>query len=77
MIVTGDPTQVDLPPGQVSGLVEASELLRDVPGIVQIRFSDVDVVRHPLVGRIVRAYDKAPPRQPVAPPRPARAGGAA
>jgi phosphate starvation-inducible PhoH-like protein len=77
MIVTGDPSQVDLPPGQISGLVEASELLRDVPGIVQIRFTDVDVVRHPLVGRIVRAYDKAPPRPPVAPPRVPRSGGGA
>ena len=77
MIVTGDPTQVDLPPGQVSGLAEASDLLRDVPGIVQIKFTDVDVVRHPLVGRIVRAYDKAPPR-PVQPPaRGPRSGGQA
>jgi len=59
MIVTGDPTQVDLPPGQVSGLAEAIDLLQDVPGIVQIRFSDTDVVRHPLVARIVRAYDAA------------------
>ncbi len=57
MIITGDPSQVDLPNGQVSGLAEAVDILRDVPGIVQIRFSDVDVVRHPLVGRIVRAYD--------------------
>jgi phosphate starvation-inducible PhoH-like protein len=57
MIVTGDPTQIDLPPGQKSGLVEASRILKDVPGIVQVRFSDTDVVRHELVGRIVRAYD--------------------
>lgn len=76
MIITGDPSQVDLPAGQISGLAEAVDLLRDVPGIVQIRFTDVDVVRHPLVGRIVRAYDAAPPRlQP--PARPPRSGGAA
>ncbi|MBB5754039.1 PhoH family protein [Prosthecomicrobium pneumaticum] len=61
MIVTGDPTQVDLPPGQVSGLAEAIDLLGDVEGIVQIRFADTDVVRHPLVARIVRAYDAATP----------------
>ena len=76
MIITGDPSQVDLPPGQVSGLAEAVDLLRDVQGIVQIRFTDVDVVRHPLVGRIVRAYDAAPPR-PQPPARPPRSGGAA
>ena len=59
MIVTGDPSQVDLPPGQVSGLGEATALLEGVPGIVQVRFSAADVVRHELVGRIVAAYDKA------------------
>ncbi|MCW5697070.1 MAG: PhoH family protein [Bauldia sp.] len=59
MIVTGDPSQVDLPPGQKSGLAEALGLLRNVPGIMQIRFTDTDVVRHPLVSRIVRAYDAA------------------
>ncbi|MDQ4060471.1 MAG: PhoH family protein [Pseudomonadota bacterium] len=59
MIVTGDPTQVDLPPGQVSGLSEATRILRDVEGIAQIRFTEVDVVRHALVARIVVAYDTA------------------
>ena len=59
MIVTGDPTQIDLPPGHVSGLVEATTLLRGVAGIAQIRFTAADVVRHPLVGRIVEAYDAA------------------
>jgi phosphate starvation-inducible PhoH-like protein len=63
MIVTGDPSQVDLPDGQMSGLAEALGLLRPVPGIVQVRFTDADVVRHPLVARIVRAYDNAG-RQP-------------
>lgn len=57
MIVTGDPTQIDLPRGQASGLTEALRLLREVREIKQIAFSDADVVRHPLVARIVRAYD--------------------
>ncbi|MFC3163205.1 PhoH family protein [Ciceribacter thiooxidans] len=57
MIVTGDPSQVDLPRGVKSGLVEALQILRSVEGISIIRFKDVDVVRHPLVGRIVQAYD--------------------
>jgi phosphate starvation-inducible PhoH-like protein len=57
MIVTGDPSQIDLPYGQTSGLVEATELLRGVEGIAQVRFTAADVVRHPLVARIVNAYD--------------------
>lgn len=57
MIVTGDPTQVDLPPGQKSGLVDALDVLSGVPGIVSVHFTDADVVRHELVARIVRAYD--------------------
>jgi phosphate starvation-inducible PhoH-like protein len=59
MIVTGDPSQIDLPPGQVSGLVEAVSLLSGVAGIAQVRFTSADVVRHPLVARIVEAYDAA------------------
>ncbi|WP_085463526.1 PhoH family protein [Mesorhizobium australicum] len=59
MIVTGDPTQVDLPPNTKSGLVEALKILDGVPGIVTVRFNDADVVRHPLVAEIVRAYDRA------------------
>jgi phosphate starvation-inducible protein PhoH and related proteins len=58
MIVTGDPSQIDLPHGVVSGLVEATGLLRGVEGISQIRFTAADVVRHPLVARIVDAYDR-------------------
>lgn len=58
MIVTGDPSQIDLPPNTKSGLVEALRVLTDVPGIVTVRFNDVDVVRHPLVAEIVRAYDR-------------------
>jgi phosphate starvation-inducible PhoH-like protein len=57
MIITGDPSQIDLPRGVKSGLVEALQLLNGVEGISIIRFKDTDVVRHPLVARIVRAYD--------------------
>ena len=63
MIVTGDPTQVDLPSGQTSGLADALGLLQSVEGIAQVRFTDIDVVRHPLVAKIVRAYDAAAPRR--------------
>ena len=59
MIVTGDPSQVDLPPGQKSGLVEAVRVLDGVEGIGRVRFRDVDVVRHDLVRRIVTAYESA------------------
>jgi phosphate starvation-inducible PhoH-like protein len=66
MIVTGDPSQIDLPPGQKSGLVEAMRILSGVEGIARVVFRDVDVVRHELVRRIVTAYDadaaKALPR---------------
>lgn len=57
MIVTGDPSQVDLPRGVKSGLVEALQILNGVEGISVVRFKDADVVRHPLVAKIVRAYD--------------------
>jgi phosphate starvation-inducible PhoH-like protein len=59
MIVTGDPTQIDLPRGEKSGLVEATALLDGIEGVHISRFNDRDVVRHALVGRIVRAYDAA------------------
>jgi phosphate starvation-inducible protein PhoH and related proteins len=59
MIVTGDPTQIDLPPGQISGLAEAVRLLEGVEGVAVAPFSNEDVVRHELVGRIVAAYDRA------------------
>jgi phosphate starvation-inducible PhoH-like protein len=59
MIITGDPSQVDLPAGQISGLVEAVRLLEGISAIAQVRFTAADVVRHPLVGRIVEAYDAA------------------
>jgi Phosphate starvation-inducible protein PhoH, predicted ATPase len=58
MIINGDPTQIDLPPGQKSGLIEASRILRGVEGIGRVVFSDRDVVRHDLVRRIVAAYDR-------------------
>jgi phosphate starvation-inducible protein PhoH and related proteins len=59
MIVTGDPTQVDLPPGTRSGLVDALEILDGVEGMIRVNFTDKDVVRHELVARIVKAYDNA------------------
>jgi phosphate starvation-inducible PhoH-like protein len=56
-VITGDITQVDLPAGRVSGLIEVRAVLKDVPGIQFIYFSEEDVVRHELVQRIVRAYE--------------------
>jgi phosphate starvation-inducible protein PhoH and related proteins len=56
-IITGDVTQVDLPDGRKSGLRDAMNLLSGVEGIAMCKFTDVDVVRHPLVQRIIRAYD--------------------
>jgi len=63
MIVTGDPSQVDLPPGQASGLAEAVRLLAGVEGIGHCTFTAADVIRHELVARIVAAYDKAAARK--------------
>ena len=60
MIVTGDPSQVDLPHGQTSGLAEAAKLLDGVDGISQVKFTSEDVIRHELVARIVAAYEGAP-----------------
>ena len=59
MIVTGDPSQVDLPPGQTSGLAEATRLLENVEGIGHVAFTAEDVIRHELVARIVDAYDRS------------------
>ena len=59
MIVTGDPTQIDLPHGQRSGLSEAISLLAGVEGIGHVVFEEGDVVRHDLVRRIVGAYEGA------------------
>jgi|SRR5665213_1050204 len=58
MVVTGDQTQVDLPSGRRSGLSDAADILRGVEGISFVYFDERDVVRHPLVQRIVRAYEK-------------------
>jgi len=63
MAVTGDPSQVDLPYGIISGLAHATALLKDVEGVAHIAFTEADIVRHPLVSRIVIAYDKASKRE--------------
>ena len=73
-VVTGDVTQIDLPPAKISGLVEVLRVLDGVEGIGFMRFTEADVVRHPLVSEILRAYDRdtarrealagAPPRDP-------------
>ena len=56
-VITGDVTQIDLPNGVTSGLVEARQLLSGVEGIAVIHFTERDVVRHPLVQDIIRAYE--------------------
>lgn len=58
MVITGDITQIDLPGGKSSGLKDAARILRDVPGIGVIKFSEQDVVRHEIVGSIIKAYEK-------------------
>ena len=58
MIITGDVTQIDLPPSQTSGLIHALRVLHHIPGIAQIELSKKDIVRHKLVQRIVEAYEK-------------------
>jgi phosphate starvation-inducible protein PhoH and related proteins len=77
-VITGDVSQIDLPKAQMSGLVEAERILRRVPGIAITRLTSADIVRHPLVARIVDAYDAArlsddvPPSAPtpeIEPPR--------
>jgi phosphate starvation-inducible protein PhoH and related proteins len=70
-VVTGDVTQVDLHKTQKSGLLDAMQVLKDVRGIAFTQFSSADVVRHPLVGRIVDAYESAAAREALAPlPKP-------
>ncbi|CAN7242996.1 phosphate starvation-inducible protein PhoH [Acidovorax sp. Leaf76] len=64
-VVTGDVSQIDLPKGSMSGLIDAERVLKRVKGISVTRFTTADVVRHPLVARIVDAYD-APRRAPAA-----------
>lgn len=58
MVITGDPSQRDLPGNQKSGLIEAMDILGDVKGIEFVRFGSEDVVRHPLVSKIVKAYEE-------------------
>jgi len=57
VVINGDVTQTDLPRGTVSGLIEAKKVLAEVPGIAFVQFTEKDVVRHPLVQEVVRAYD--------------------
>jgi phosphate starvation-inducible PhoH-like protein len=57
-VVTGDVTQVDLPSGRGSGLIEVQKVLRGVEGVSFCHFTEIDVVRHPLVQEVVRAYDQ-------------------
>ncbi len=67
MIVTGDPSQIDLPNGQTSGLAEATRLLDGVEGVAQVKFTAEDVIRHELVARIVAAYEGAATRSTAKP----------
>jgi phosphate starvation-inducible PhoH-like protein len=63
-VVTGDVTQVDLPTSRPSGLLEVQKVLRGVEGIAFCPFTEVDVVRHPLVQEVVKAYEGYEARQP-------------
>jgi phosphate starvation-inducible PhoH-like protein len=60
-VITGDVTQIDLPNDRISGLVQARDVLKNVAGVNFVHFTDVDVVRHPIVQAIVRAYDAHTP----------------
>jgi phosphate starvation-inducible PhoH-like protein len=59
VVITGDVTQIDLPKAARSGLVEAERVLKGIEGIGFVYFTEADVVRHPLVARIIRAYEEA------------------
>jgi phosphate starvation-inducible PhoH-like protein len=59
IVANGDITQVDLPEGQPSGLIHAQKILRDIPGIAWVHLSKGDIVRHPIVKRIVDAYENS------------------
>jgi len=63
MVITGDITQVDLPNGTVSGLIQIQQILRRIDGITFVYFAEHDVVRHPLVRDIVKAYEQYEQRQ--------------
>jgi phosphate starvation-inducible PhoH-like protein len=62
-VITGDVTQVDLPDGKTSGLIQIQHILHDISGIAFVYFSEQDVVRHPLVQDIIKAYDRYEQRQ--------------
>ncbi|MBC8315566.1 MAG: PhoH family protein, partial [Bacteroidetes bacterium] len=57
-IVTGDITQIDLPEKQISGLTQSQSLLKDIPGISFVYLDEKDIIRHKLVSRIIKAYEK-------------------
>ncbi|SDR67724.1 PhoH family protein [Opitutus sp. GAS368] len=67
MIITGDITQIDLPRNKTSGLVQAPRVLRNIPGIEFHHFTASDVVRHPLVQKIIDAYEQARSAEPIGP----------
>jgi phosphate starvation-inducible protein PhoH and related proteins len=67
MIITGDITQIDLPRSKASGLVQAPRILRNIPGIDFHHFTATDVVRHPLVQKIIDAYEQAKNAEPIGP----------
>jgi phosphate starvation-inducible PhoH-like protein len=67
MIVTGDITQIDLPRNKTSGLIQAPRILRNIPGIEFHHFTATDVVRHPLVQKIIDAYEQAKTTEPIGP----------
>ena len=73
-VVTGDVSQIDLPPGTPSGLVQAAQVLQGVEGVAFTRFTAADVVRHPLVARIVDAYEQQPGTHAAAADRPLPTG---
>jgi phosphate starvation-inducible PhoH-like protein len=62
-VITGDITQVDLPENKTSGLIEIQSILRGIEGIEFVYFSDKDVVRHPLVQEIIKAYERVEERR--------------
>jgi phosphate starvation-inducible PhoH-like protein len=64
MVITGDVTQIDLPKGKQSGLIEAQRILREVEEIGIVYFTEQDVVRHALVQRIIMAYNQDRDQQP-------------
>jgi len=78
-VITGDVTQIDLPSGRTSGLIEAEQVVGRIPGIAIVHFDESDVVRHPLVQRIIVAYDSyqngRPPHAGRTPPRATGPGG--